>query len=50
MALGFWQECVRYPLQFSAFFAAKLLVAQVRFSEDADILIGLAYLQEQPLD
>ena len=36
------------PLLFIIFFAAMLLVALQRFSEDADILADLVYLKEQP--
>ena len=36
------------PLLFNIFFAAMLLVALQRFSEDADILADLVHLKEQP--
>ena len=37
-----------FPLLFNVFFAAILLVALERLSEDADTLADLAHLQEQP--
>ena len=42
------QGCVRSPLLFKVFFAAILLVALERISEDADMLVDLAHLQEKP--
>ena len=36
------------PLLFNVFFAAMLLVALERFSEDASIIADLAHLREQP--
>ena len=48
VAQGLRQECVLSPLVFNVFFAAKLLVAQERFSKNAGILVDLIHLQDQP--
>ena len=48
MAQGIRQGCVLSRLLFNVSFAAILLVALERFSEDADILGDFAHLQEQP--
>ena len=48
MAQGLRQGYIFSPLLFNVFFAAILLVALEGFSEDADILVDLAHLQEQP--
>ena len=45
---GLRQGCVLPSLLFNIFFAAALLVALQRFSEDPDILADLVHLQEQP--
>ena len=45
---GLRQRCMISPLLFNVLFAAILLVALQRFSEEADILADLAHLQEQP--
>ena len=45
---GLRQGCVLSPLLLNFFFAAALLVALQRFSEDPDILSDLVHLQEQP--
>ena len=47
VAQGLRQRCVLAPLLFNIFFAAMLLVALQRFSEDADILADLVHLKEQ---
>ena len=48
MAQGLRQGCVLSPRLSSVFFAAILLVAPEKFSEDADKLADLAPLREQP--
>ena len=45
---GLRQGCVLAPLLLNIFFAAMLLVALQRFSEDADIFSDLVHLKEQP--
>ena len=44
---GLRQEYVRSPLLLNVFFAAILLVALERFSEDVDILVDLAHRHER---
>ena len=48
VAQGLRQGCVLATLLFNIFFAAMLLVALQRFSEDAEILANLVHLKEQP--
>ena len=48
MAQGLHQGCLLSLLLFNVFFAAIILVALERFSKDADILVDLIHLQEQP--
>ena len=48
VAQGRRQGCVLSPMLINVFFAVKLLVAQQRFSEDANTFMDIAHLQEHP--